>query len=202
MCVLNNASQWQASERQLVKFHSSIHSVRFENPRLWWPTGYGEPHLYPVELSFEVSGGNISDVKTFQAGLRQMTYSEDGGALKIYINGGSLVPKGGNWGFSESMLRYRAREFDAAVRYHRDMNFTMIRNWVAQIGQDEFFEACDRHGIVVWQDFWLANPWDGPDPSDDEMFMLNARDFILRIRHHPSIGLYCGRNEGMPPEPA
>jgi len=85
------------------------------------------------------------------------------------------------------------------VRYHRDMNFTMIRNWVGQTGDDEFFEACDRHGIVVWQDFWLANPADGPDPDDDALFLRNARDFVRRIRSHPSVGLYCGRNEGFPP---
>ncbi len=180
-----------ASATQAVKF-----DLHVQDPKLWWPAGYGEPHLYPVELSFE-----NSDQKTFQAGLRHMTYTEDGGALNIYVNGRRLIPKGGNWGFSESMLRYRAREFDAAVRYHRDMNFTIIRNWVAQTGQDEFFEACDRHGIMVWQDFWLANPWDGPEPANDEMFMQNARDYIQRIRHHASIGLYCGRNEGMPPAP-
>ncbi len=103
-------------------------------------------------------------------------------------------------GFGESMLRYRAREYDAAVRYHRDMNFTMIRNWVGQIGEDAFYEACDRYGIVVWQDFWLANPWDGPDPDDNDMFMRNVRDTVLRIRNHPSVGLYCGRNEGYPPQ--
>ncbi len=51
------------------------------------------------------------------------------------------------------------------------------------------------------QDFWLANPWDGPDPDDDAMFLRNARDTIARIRNHPSIGLYCGRNEGYPPKP-
>ena len=97
------------------------------------------------------------------------------------------------------MLRYRAREYDTAVRYHAEMNFNMIRNWVGQIGEDEFYQACDRHGVVVWQDFWLANPWDGPDPDDDAMFLANARDFVLRIRNHPSIGLYVGRNEGYPP---
>jgi beta-galactosidase/beta-glucuronidase len=80
------------------------------------------------------------------------------------------------------------------------MNLTMIRNWVGQIGDDAFYEACDRHGVVVWQDFWLANPWDGPDPSDNEMFLRNARDFVLRIRNHASLGLYCGRNEGFPPK--
>jgi len=54
---------------------------------------------------------------------------------------------------------------------------------------------------VVWQDFWLANPVDGPDPDDNDLFLRNARDFMLRIRTHPSLGLYCGRNEGYPPQP-
>jgi len=78
-------------------------------------------------------------------------------------------------------------------------SFTMIRNWVGQIGDEEFFEACDRHGVMVWQDFWLANPADGPNPYDTDLFMTNANDFVKRIRNHPSIGIYVGRNEGNPP---
>ena len=159
----------------------------------------------PSSSSSKPRSDAVSDTKTFQAGVRQFTYSEEGGALRIWINGRRFIPRGGNWGFSESMLRYRAREYDAAVRYHRDMNFTMIRNWVGQIGEDAFYEACDRHGIVVWQDFWLANPYDGPDPDDNDLFLRNVQDTVLRIRSHPSIGLYCGRNEGQPPpalEPA
>ncbi len=118
--------------------------------------------------------------------MRQLTYSEDGGALRIWINGRRFIARGGNWGFSESMLRYRAREYDAAVRYHREMNFTMIRNWVGQIGDEAFYEACDRHGVMVWQDFWLANPWDGPEPDDDALFLSNVNDLVLRIRNHAS----------------
>ena len=136
-----------------------------------------------MELSFE-AGGKVIDKKAFKAGVRQMTYSEDGGALRIWINGRRFVARGGNWGFSESMLRYRAREYDAAVRYHREMNFTMIRNWVGQIGDDAFYEACDRHGVMVWQDFWLANPWDGPNPNDNRLFLSNVKDLVLRIRNH------------------
>jgi hypothetical protein len=133
--------------------------------------------------------------------VRQFTYTEDNSALKIFINGRRLIGRGGNWGFPEVNLRYRAREYDVAVRLHRDLNFTMIRNWVGQTGDDEFFDACDKYGIVVWQDFWLANPADGPVPNDNDMFLKNSQDFILRIRNHPSIGLYCGRNEGNPPPP-
>jgi hypothetical protein len=192
----------EGSARKKVKLDPSTHpALRLKNPKLWWPAGYGEPHLYDVELKFETGDNSVSDEKSFQAGVRQMTYSEQGEALRIWINGRRFVARGGNWGFSESMLRYRAREFDTAVRYHSDMNFTMIRNWVGQTGGDEFYKACDRRGVMVWQDFWLANPWDGPDPDDDAMFMQNVRDTVLRIRNHPSIGLYCGRNEGYPPKP-
>ena len=171
-------------------------TIAVDHPKLWWPAGYGDPNLYNVELKFE-----DSDSVRFQAGIRQFTYSEEGGALKMWINGRRFIPKGGNWGFSESMLRYRGREYEAAMRYHRDMHFNMVRNWVGQIGEDAFYEAADRNGIVIMQDFWLANPWDGPDPDDNAMFMRNVRDTILRVRNHPSIGLYCGRNEGYPLKP-
>ena len=189
----------EASARSRIKLDPSNHpALRLRNPTLWWPAGYGEPNLYDLELTVHAHR-HVSDRKSLKVGVRQMAYSKEGGKLRIWINGRRLVPKGGNWGFSESMLRYRRREYDAAVRYHSDMHFNMIRNWVGQIGQDEFYDACDRHGVMVWQDFWLANPWDGPEPEDDTMFLQNARDFILRIRNHPSMGLYCGRNEGNPP---
>ena len=190
-----------APTRKRIKFDPSTHpSLRLPNPKLWWPVGYGDPHLYDVELTFELEDGKVSDTKTLKAGIRQMAYGADDGALRIFINGRRFIARGGNWGFSESMLRYRAREYDAALRYHREMNFNMIRNWVGQTGDSEFYEACDRYGVLVWQDFWLANPWDGPDPDDNSLFLSNVKDTVVRIRNHPSIGLYCGRNEGFPPK--
>jgi len=184
-----------------IKLDPSTHpALHLQDPKLWWPVGYGDPNLYDVELTFELDGGQTSDTKALKAGIRQMSYSEDDGALRIFINGRRLIARGGNWGFSESMLRYRAREYDAALRYHREMNFNMIRNWVGQIGDTAFYEACDRHGVIVWQDFWLANPWDGPNPDDNSLFLSNTKDTVLRIRNSPSIGLYCGRNEGFPPK--
>ena len=193
--------QLAAGERKTITLNpSSSPALHLKDPKLWWPVGYGDPYLYDAQLSVEAKGKTI-DKRSFKAGIRQMTYSEDGGDLRIWINGRRFIARGGNWGFGESMLRYRAREYDVAVRYHREMNFTMIRNWVGQIGDDAFYEACDRHGVVVWQDFWLANPWDGPEPDDNDLFLKNVKDLVLRIRNHPSVGLYCGRNEGFPPPP-
>jgi len=204
-----------AGEERLLKLDAADEpALHLEHPKLWWPKGYGEQYLYDVSFSFEVNG-NVTDKTVFKSGVRQMTYDENvykpsGGAsfgffgqseprrLSIYINGRRYVGFGGNWGFSESNLNYRKREYDIAVAYHADMNFTMIRNWVGQIGDEEFYEACDRYGVMVWQDFWLANPVDGPNPYDVDMFNGNAKDYVKRIRNHPSIALYVGRNEGNP----
>jgi hypothetical protein len=185
---------------KIIRLTPATHpQLRFEDPELWWPNGYGKPHLYEVHLAFESSQGDLLDEETFRSGVREMAFDETNNILSIYINGRRFIGRGGNWGFPESNLAYRGREYDIAVGYHADMNFTMIRNWVGQTGDEEFYEACDRHGIMVWQDFWLANPVDGPNPYDPDMFLANARNMIKRIRNHPSIAIYVGRNEGNPP---
>ena len=56
---------------------------------------------------------------------------------------------------SEWLLRCRGGEYDLKVRLHREMNYNMIRNWIGSTTDEEFYEACDRYGIMVWDDFWL-----------------------------------------------
>ena len=178
---------------------NEFQQLKEQRMRLWWPNGYGEPYLYDAGFEFIINGQQ-SDAVEYKAGIREVKTASKDTKLRIYINNRRLVPLGGNWAFSENNLNYRGREFDAAVRHHKEMNYNMIRNWVGMTGDKEFFEACDRYGIMVWQDFWLANPADGPDPDDEAMFMDNAQDFVLKIRNHPCIGIYCGRNEGYPPK--
>ena len=199
-------------EERLVKITpAEVPALHLENPKLWWPAGYGGQNLYDVAFSF-VSDGVTSDEVTFKTGVRQMDFSVDeylphggqsrgytGSRLSLYVNGRRFIGFGGNWGFPEHLLNYRGREYDIAVGYHADMHFTMIRNWVGMTGDKEFYEACDRHGVMVWQDFWLANPVDGPNPYDPDMFNEIATEYVRRVRNHPSIGIYVGRNEGNPP---
>lgn len=184
-------------ERTVVFNAQDYPQLHVKNPRLWWPNGYGTPYLYDANFTFVV-GGQPSDSKDFKVGLRQMTFDETNHVLNLYVNGRRFIGRGGNWGFSESNLNYRGREYETAVAYHADMNFTMLRNWVGMIGDEELYDACDKYGIMIWQDFWLANPADGPDPYYPDMFLDNAEDYVKRIRSHASIGLYCGRNEGYP----
>ncbi len=189
-----------ASSLQEVVFDPAKFSMlKDQRMNLWWPNGYGTPYLYDAGFEFIVDG-KMADHVDYKAGIREMTYRDVDTKLTLYVNGKRFVPLGGNWGFSENNLNYRGREYDIAVKYHRDMNYNMIRNWVGQTGDEEFYQACDKYGIMIWQDFWLANPADGPDPMNEGMFLKNAKDYIYRIRNHASIGLYCGRNEGYPPK--
>lgn len=188
-----------AHEERTVTFNPArFPQLNVKNPRLWWPNGYGQPYLYDANFMFKLNN-EISDQKDFKVGIRQMDFDEKNHILNLYINGRRFIGMGGNWGFSESNLNYRGREYETAVAYHKDMNFTMLRNWVGMVGDEELYEACDKYGIMIWQDFWLANPADGPDPYNPDMFIANAEDYVKRIRSHASIGLYCGRNEGYPP---
>ena len=189
------------TETEISFSPQTFSQLRNQELDLWWPVGYGRPHLHEAGFTFKPTNTAARQPVElrFKAGIREVTYRDENTRLQIFINGRRLIPLGGNWGFPESHLNYRDREYDIAVGYHAQMNCNMIRNWVGQTGDEEFYEACDRHGIMVWQDFWLANPVDGPNPDDERMFARNAADYVRRIRAHACLALFCGRNEGYPP---
>ncbi|MGH9342834.1 MAG: glycosyl hydrolase 2 galactose-binding domain-containing protein [Terriglobia bacterium] len=207
-CVLHLSMPGMTYQREIELKPDEIQSVvidkyacaglAIENPRLWWPNGYGDPILHSMSFQIE-SSGTISDEKLVTFGIRKLEYQTDGGILRILVNGHRVLCRGGNWGMDDAMLVCDKDGYDLRVRMHHDMNLNMIRNWVGMVGRDAFYDACDRYGVLIWDDFWLANPNDGPNPSDHAMFLNNAVDKIRRIRHHASLTLYCGRNEGMPP---
>ena len=169
-----------------------------DDPALWWPNGYGDQNLYTCELTCEVDG-EVSDRRTVTFGIREYSYDFVKGVFQLSVNGERIYCKGGNWGMSEYMLRCRGAEYDLKIRLHREMNYNMIRNWIGSTTDDEFYEACDRYGIMVFDDFWLNSHPNLPD--DVFAFNRNAVEKIKRLRNHPSIAVWCGDNEGVPLAP-
>jgi beta-galactosidase/beta-glucuronidase len=97
------------------------------------------------------------------------------------------------------MKRIPRERLEAEIRMHQMAHLNMIRNWVGQSTSEDFYELCDKYGILVWDEFFQANAPDGPDPTDIDTYMANVRDKVLRYRNHPSIALWCARNESYPP---
>ncbi len=199
----------QAGESRAVRLDSSSHpQLRLRSPALWWPNGYGPQTLHELELSVmatcagsgvALESDPVSDRKRVTFGIRQYGYDSPDENLAIRVNGKRVVVFGGNWGMDEAFKLVDPATYDAWVRMHAHMNLNMIRNWVGQTANPAFYEACDRHGIMVWNDFWLANPVDGPPPADENLFLDNVADTVKRLRNHACVALWCGRNEGYPP---
>ncbi len=190
-----------ARESQVVKFDpKTTAALHVMNPKLWWPNGYGPQNLYRLKLSFVVDGTE-SDEREVGFGIRKITYSvPESENLTISVNGVKVFVRGGNWGLDEAMKRNPRERLEAQIRLHKLANMNMIRNWVGQSTSEDFYELCDQYGILVWDEFFQPNPNDGPDPDDFDTYMANVKDKILRFRNHPSIVLWCARNEGYPPK--
>jgi hypothetical protein len=175
----------------------STPALHVANPKLWWPNGYGPQNLYTLHLHF-VEHGRDSDAHDTPFGVRKITY---GGmdALTISVNGVKVFIRGGDWGLDEALKRIPRARLDAEIHLHALANMNMIRNWVGQSTGEDFYELCDQYGILIWDEFFQPNPSDGPNPDDLPIYLANVRDKILRYRNHPSIALWCARNEGYPP---
>ena len=188
------------NEERLVRLSpAGTPALRVKNPRLWWPNGFGAQELYTLHLVFDADGV-ISDAADVTFGIRKITYHVPGsGNLTLSVNGVPVMAKGGDWGMDEAMKRIPRARLEAQIRMHQLANYTMIRNWVGQSTGEDFYELCDKYGILLWDEFFQPNPFDGPDPEDTGLYMANVREKILRFRQHPSIALWCARNEGFAP---
>jgi Glycosyl hydrolase 2 galactose-binding domain-like/Exo-beta-D-glucosaminidase Ig-fold domain/Glycosyl hydrolases family 2/Glycosyl hydrolases family 2, TIM barrel domain len=177
----------------------STPALHIEHPRLWWPNGYGPANLYDLHLTFN-QDNHASDATDVSFGVRKITYSVPGAdTLTISVNGVPVFIRGGNWGLDEAMKRIPRTRLETLIRLHKSANLNLIRNWVGQSTSEDFYSLCDKYGILVWDEFFQPNPSDGPDPTDIPTYIANVRDKVLRFRNHPSIMLWCARNEGYPP---
>jgi hypothetical protein len=118
--------------------------------------------------------------------------------LVIKVNGVRIAVRGGNWGMDDSRKRVSREKLEPYFRLHRDANLNLIRNWMGQNSEETFFDLADEYGMMVWNDFWTTTQDYNTEPLDIPLFLDNARDMVLRFRNHPSIVMWCGRNEGVP----
>ncbi|KAF5195275.1 Mannosylglycoprotein endo-beta-mannosidase [Thalictrum thalictroides] len=183
----------------------------FYRPNLWWPNGMGKQSLYSVVITVDVKDYGDSDSWSHLFGFRKIesTIDEATGGRLFKVNGEPMFVRGGNWILSDGLLRLSEKRYSTDIKFHADMNFNMIRCWGGGLAErPEFYHYCDIYGLLVWQEFWITGDCDGrgdpisnPNgPLDHGLFLVCAMDTIKLLRNHPSLALWVGGNEQIPPD--
>ncbi|GMH10439.1 hypothetical protein Nepgr_012280 [Nepenthes gracilis] len=211
LCLLEHLQTQLVSIPPGERVQYTFPELFFYKPNLWWPNGMGKQSLYNVDITVEVKGYGESDVWTHLFGFRKIESHIDsvtGGRL-FKVNGQPVFIRGGNWILSDGLLRLSKKRYQTDIKFHADMNFNMIRCWGGGLAErPEFYHYCDVYGLLVWQEFWITGDCDGrgdpvsnPDgPLDHDLFLLCARDTVKLLRNHPSLALWVGGNEQIPPD--
>ena len=174
--------------------------ITIDEPKLWWPRDYGEQPLYTVELTL-VRGGEVLDTCAKTIGLRALSVStarvKDGSEFCFVVNGVKIFAKGANYIPVDNLLpRITPERIQRVIDDCCFANFNCIRVWGgAYYPEDCFYDACDRAGLIVWQDFMTACISVWMRTEFEKEMIAEAIDNVKRIRHHACIGLLCGNNE-------
>ncbi|PKS06037.1 hypothetical protein jhhlp_007871 [Lomentospora prolificans] len=172
-------------------------------PKLWWPNGQGEPHLYTAKVVLTGSDSAIVDETATRFGIRTIEIIQrplkdaPGTTFMFRVNGRDIFSQGGDWIPADNLLPTISRErYFEWVRLAKFNHLNMIRVWGGGIYEtDDFFDACDENGMLVWHDYAFAC---GDFPTHDDYIESVRKEAELntkRIRNHPSLALLCGGNE-------
>jgi beta-mannosidase len=174
--------------------------IEIKNPKLWWPNGMGESFLYKCKL--EIGDGEDIVLSNWNCGIRTIKLISEmdslGQSFYFRVNGLPMFAKGANYIPHDIFQSYpnNSERIEYLIRSAKDCNFNMLRVWGGgNYESEQFYELCDKHGIVVWQDFMFAC---GMYPGDQrflENVVQEAEDQCIRLSKYACIGLWCGNNE-------
>lgn len=178
-------------------------SIEIQNPKLWYPRCFGTPYMYDVQIEL-YSNGKLMDSHSFKTGIRTFEakrtkgrkYAARWGNYQFVINGKEFFLKGINWMPVDFLYSLEPKEYEWAIELIKNAGIQMIRVWngggFPEI--DLFYDICDREGILVWQDTFIANVHDSHAYDQCALESQIAYN-VYRIRNHPSLVIYCGGNE-------
>ena len=175
---------------------STIH-----NPKLWWPNGYGDQPLYKVQVELLDENGEVLETITKRIGLRTLTISQEkdlwGKEFAFCINGVKIFAMGGNYIPEDCIYSRITPELqEYLLESCKRANFNCVRVWGGgYYPSDHFYDLCDEMGLIVWQDLMFAcNVYDLTEEFEENI-TKEITENVKRLRHHASLGLWCGNNE-------
>ena len=186
-------------------YHGNDSTFTVEHPCLWWCNGQGEPYLYTWVVR------NEREERRGMIGFRRLRLVRNKGAggpkifpkgryevpATIELNGRRIMAKGSNWVNPELFWGDITRErYEELILLAKRCHMNIFRMWGgAGLPKESFYEICDREGILIWQEFFLACNNYLPTPHYMQVLENEASAAIRKFRSHPSLAFWCGGNE-------
>ena len=186
---------------------SASGTIVIQNPRLWWPRGQGEQHLYELEIAWEDANGQVQR-ESRRIGLRTAELAREpdaapdgkpGESFYLRINGRPVYAKGANWIPPDQFVeRCTPQLYRHLLTSMVEANMNIVRVWGGGwYEQDLFYDLCDELGLMVWQDFMMACAlYPDTKPFLDEL-TAEARYQVRRLHSRSCIVLWNGDNENV-----
>lgn len=174
--------------------------IRIDNPKLWWPTGYGPQNLYHIKAEL-LYNDKIIDIVEKDFGIRTIKLDrsgdEHGQKFCFEVNGQLIYAKGANWVPPSLFIGSVVDEtYENLLGAAKEAQMNILRVWGGGCYESEkFYEICDREGLLVWQDFMFACAGYPEQKWFTDSVKNEAEITIKRLQSHPSLALWCGNNE-------
>ena len=200
-CVWSAVNDTTGGSRKLT--------AHIRQPRPWWPNGMGDQPLYTCAVTLSLPDGTVIDQRRIRFGIRTVDIEEipdkQGSTFTLLVNGRRVFAKGANWVPADPFpSRIPDAHYERLIRLAQDAHMNMLRAWGGGIYEPAvFWDACDRMGIMVTQDFLLAcAEYPEEDPDFLKGLRKEFRQAIKLLRNHPSLVWWSGNNElGMNADP-
>lgn len=174
----------------------------FNAPKLWYPRAYGEQNLYELSAELRTAAGTLLTAYTTTCGIRsvELLHTEDNldgqGKFSFIVNGQPVRICGSSHVPFDALHSRDGQRMEKVLELFDDLRCNMIRCWGGGVYEsDEFYDWCDRKGILVWQDFMFACEYYPQNETFYSLIRPEVEAVVKRLRRHPSLALWCGDNE-------
>ncbi|MFM7321542.1 MAG: glycosyl hydrolase 2 galactose-binding domain-containing protein, partial [Armatimonadota bacterium] len=183
-------------------FSSGRFAFTVADPRLWWPRGRGAQDLYVVSVVLRIDGVEVDRLE-FHHGIRtarldrtSVVDADGNGKFEFVINGERTFILGTNWVPTDALTGRQSERIPAAIQLAVECGCNLLRVWGGGVYEpDRFYDLCDRHGLLVWQDFAMGCAVYPQDDGFRARIKDEAGKVVRRLRQHPCIVLWAGDNE-------
>lgn len=176
--------------------------IAIKNPHLWYPAGFGEANLYDFVITLEKDDEVVAEhrekigIRKIKLDRTETTDMAGNGEFQIYCNNEKIYIRGTNWKPTSPFHSQVAERNKKVLQLAVDCNCNMIRMWGGGIYEDnEFWDFCDEHGLMVWHDFMIACEMPPREKFYLDELEKEATQIVKKYRNRASLAIWCGDNE-------